>query len=368
MSLVIPDNAPQFLAKHGKSGSLAAARAGVQHAFAVMSYKGKSWRLKYRGEDTLIRGPDNRPVQSLDVVIVGASSAISKIYYERQYVEGNEDGPDCYSLDGITPDAAAPRKQNGLCATCPHNQWGSRVTDAGKRAKNCQDNRRMAIVPLTDIANEACGGPMLLRLPPTSLINFANYAEFLERKGVGEIWWVATRLSFDPELAYPRIVFEAISYVDENQDALISEVRRSPQLERILLGTATPVTDLPDEPQPLAIPGTPPRRPAPAAQQVAPPAQQVAPPEEDEEPAEEEQEEQAPTPTPPPAPPAAAVSPFQRSTRKPAAPAAKATNGATNGAANGAAKTAAAKIAPTAPAPASDELEDAIGDLLDSPA
>jgi hypothetical protein len=196
---------------------------------------------------------------TLDVVIVGVSENISKIYYERAYVEGDDNAPDCFSLDGIKPDAASPKKQNETCALCPQNQFGSRITPAGKRAKACQDSRRIAVVPLGDILNEGFGGPMLLRIPPTSLPNLARYAQDLERKGVGDLNWVGTRLGFDHDLAYPRITFEPVAFITEEQDAQLAEILKDPVIHRMLHDAgpteseAAPVAD--DK-----IPGTPPRR------------------------------------------------------------------------------------------------------------
>jgi len=235
---------------------LDAARAGIQASFAVVGYKGRSWRLKHRGEENLVRDAQGRPMPDLDVVIVGVAPSISKIYYEKAYVEGDDSAPDCFSLNGVTPDDAAPKKQNPTCGNCRHNAWGSRITDAGKRAKSCQDSRRIAIVPLGDIANDSLGGPMLLRIPPTSLPNLAGYADFLLRKGA-DLPWVGTRLSFDPDVAYPKIEFTALGYLDEGQAEQVVEQMENPLIER-MLNEAGPTAS---EPEPAAgadIPGTPP--------------------------------------------------------------------------------------------------------------
>lgn len=198
----------------------AAAQAGVQASFAVIGYKGKNWRIKYRGEETVLLDAQRRPVPELDCIIVGVSPSISKQFYEKQFVDGSDAAPDCFSVDGITPDASSPKKQCSTCGVCPQNAWGSKITDAGKKGKACQDSRRLAIVPLADPENEVLGGPMLLRIPPMSLNNLANYAKFLDTKGAG-LECVATRLSFDFNEAYPRIMFEATGWLDDQQALLV---------------------------------------------------------------------------------------------------------------------------------------------------
>jgi hypothetical protein len=340
MSLITLNGAtPDHLTGRRPTGSLAAARSGVQASFAVIKTLGKTWKTRYRGEETLIRDERGQPRQELDVVIVGASPSISKNFYLKGYSQGDDAAPDCFSVDGLTPDPTSPHKQANVCATCPQNAWGSaQTTPNGKKAKACRDQRMVAVVPLGDIANEAMGGPMLLRLAPTSLVSFARYADYLERKGVGDMSWVGTKLTFDHEVSYPKIEFTAISYVTEEQDAQIAAVMKSPTIERMLYNFS------PTESAEPEIPGKPPSRTnnvtALPRQQAAPPQ---PPPEEEGEDAPDEPEEEAP---PPPPPAAQRATPFQQATTK-RAPGRVSTQ--------------------TTPALAPSDLEGAIDDLLDQP-
>lgn len=366
MSLVIQGNLPGHFANRRGGGSLAAAKAGVMTSFAVVSFRGKVWRVKYRGEETVIRDQRGQPVQALDVVIVGASSAISKAFYQRNFTDGDDQAPVCASTEGIRPDAGVAQPQAKLCATCPNNAWGSAVTENEKRAKACRDSKRLAVVPYGDVPNELYGGPMLLSLPPTTLANFASYAEMLERKGVGDINWVGTRLSFDSELAYPRITFEPIAYVDEVQDAQVADIIRSSQYERVLFNTTAGVVageeeaEEEDDDRPIA--GSPPARPAPRGGAVVTmpvrPKKTVviaAPPPEDEDDGEDGDDEGEEDNTPP----AAAANPFAAKTSPAAATAAR---GRTK-----AATARQAKAQQAAPAMAPANLDEAIDNLLDSP-
>ncbi len=249
MNAIVPLQAgrPPALFSQRKSSLNAAAQANIQASFAVIGYKGRNWRIKFRGEDQLLRDERNIPYPNLDVVIVGVSEGISKQFYEKKFTEGDDAAPDCFSVNGVTPDVASPKKQCTTCGVCPHNQWGSRVTEAGKKGKACQDSRRIAVVPLGDPENEGYGGPMLLRLPPMSLSNFANYGQLLERKGAG-MEFVGTRLGFDYDVAYPRITFEAIGWLDDEQAAAIvgpdgnGGIMSNPLIERMLQEAVDEVT------------------------------------------------------------------------------------------------------------------------------
>ena len=57
---------PGFLSGRRSTGSLAAARSGVQSSFAVVSLKGKVWRIKYRGEEQIVKGARGQPIQELE--------------------------------------------------------------------------------------------------------------------------------------------------------------------------------------------------------------------------------------------------------------------------------------------------------------
>src|SRR4051812_22219705 len=146
---------------------LAAGQAGIQASFAVVKYKGSKWAVRHRGETKhLLR--DGAPEPFLDVVIVGVASGISKQYYDTKWREGDEGVPPaCFSVDGVRPDAASPKRQCETCAACEQNVWGSKINDNGKKVKACDDRRRIAVVPYGDMTNEGYGGPMLLVLPPT---------------------------------------------------------------------------------------------------------------------------------------------------------------------------------------------------------
>lgn len=208
--------------------------AGVQAGFGLIGYRGKVWSIRYRGDERqLMRDDGDGPRGSIEVVILKASSAVSKIWYENGYTEGSHASPDCFSTNGLAPDMSSPKKQSVACANCPMNAWGSRVTPAGKAGKACSDSKRLAVAPLGDITNEVYGGPLLLRVPAASLQDLAQFGAMLGKMGY-PYYSVGVRISFDPAESYPKFVFNAIRPLTNEEAAMVIELQSSTQVDRIL--------------------------------------------------------------------------------------------------------------------------------------
>ena len=262
---------------------------GASVGFPCLTYRGKVWRVVHKGNEQPLTTPDGDPIPSVRVVILKANSHLSKIYYEKSYSEGDSDSPDCFSVNGETPDPGAAHKQSEKCAACPKAAWGSRVTEDGKELKACQDSRRLVVVPANDIANEALGGPMLLRVPAASLGNLVAYDDML-KKANAAYFGVATKVSFDMDAAYPKLVFEYDGQSTEQitaEDAqLIMELRDGEAAGRILSTQSASEHGSGD------APADKPRAKEPVKQVAAPPVVEVP-----EEPAPESKPE-APEPSP----------------------------------------------------------------------
>lgn len=207
--------------------------AGVSGGFAVISIRSSKWRVKYQGEEHPILNADGDPVASLEAVIVKANPHVTKNFYAQGYSDGASEAPDCYSLDGIRPDASVEDPQAETCAKCPKNVFGSRITPAGKKAKACQDNRRLAIVPTADIMNETFGGPMLLRVPAASLADLAMMGKNLAARGF-PYNAVSVRIGFDLDASYPKLTFKPVRPLTDEEAAKVVSIMRDDKLERIL--------------------------------------------------------------------------------------------------------------------------------------
>lgn len=219
--------------------------SGVSGGFGVLSIRAGMFRVKYQGDETVVRqdqnDEDSDPVRSMEVVFLKASPHLSKIYYAKAYQEGDDNAPDCFSLDGKTPDPSADDPQCETCAACPHNKFGSKITPAGKKAKACQDARRVAVAPAGDIPNEVYGGPMLLRVPAASLGDLAQYGK-TQRQNGRRYDALVTRVSFDTEASFPKLRFNAVRHLNADELMQVYTHISKDVVERIL-ETATDLTD-----------------------------------------------------------------------------------------------------------------------------
>lgn len=208
--------------------------SGIQTGFPILAFKGKVWSIRYRGETfPLMRDDGDGPRGSVEVVILKASEHKAKFWYERGYEEGAAEAPDCFSTNGVTPDPSSKKVQGNVCLVCPKNQYGSRITPSGKKGKACSDTKRLAVVPVGDLYNETYGGPMLLRVPGASLNDMAMFAQKVKNHGF-KTFSIATKISFDPNEAYPKLRFEALRPLRDDEAKVVIELRNSHQVERVL--------------------------------------------------------------------------------------------------------------------------------------
>jgi hypothetical protein len=222
---------PSYLSTQVVAEELNELEGGVHSAFAVVGVKGKVFSVKFGGENRQILNAQGYPAQYLDVVLVAANAHLTKSYYASTFTDDSNDAPNCWSDDGIVPAATNP--VHHVCATCPKNMWGSRPSDNGSKGKACSDTRKLLLVPSSDVANTALNGPMLLRVAPTSLGDLVNYSKKLRQSNV-PFYAVVTRLSFDPSVAYPKLQYEAIGYLSEQDFAIVNEMRNSEEARTIL--------------------------------------------------------------------------------------------------------------------------------------
>lgn len=235
MSNIIPfdsGNLPAYLreAKAADLNTDLTAHAGT--GFPIMSIKGKNFTVVRDGErTTLTKEVDGEriAVPSIEVVLVKANKGNSKVFYAKGYQEGSEaTKPDCFSNTGDRPDPSVAQPQSKSCATCPHNQWGSKVGDNGSKGKACQDSVRMAIAT-PDLIND----PYLLRVPPASIKSLGEYGKMLAKRGVGYNM-VVTRIGFDMESPTPKLTFKPTGLLSDAGYAQVKEVMASDVVTSIL--------------------------------------------------------------------------------------------------------------------------------------
>ena len=217
--------------------------ANVAISFPILGIKGGKWHYRFRGEESILLDAQGRfPTPAVQVVILKAQKELSRTYYATGYVEGVNAPPDCWSSDGVAPDPTVAQPINPVCATCPCDAWGSGATPAAPKAKACQQRRRTVVVPYsTDLTNEAGGGPILLSVPPGSLTNQVAFGNMLRDNRV-HYSSVVTELSFtqDPSIAFPKIEFNVVGSLSDDEARIIIDVRGHEQVDRILMSKMIP--------------------------------------------------------------------------------------------------------------------------------
>lgn len=210
--------APAF-ARKGELSALAKSLTGGTGGGSTkrISIKGGVFRLMADGKE--ITSIDDR---HLDVVIVNAAPKISRTYYAGTYEEGNTSAPTCWSPDGETPDASVEEPQASNCASCPMNVKGSGQGES----KACRFSQRLAVV----LANDIQGDVMQLTLAATSIFGkeegdkrpLQAYARYLAAQSINPETLV-TRLRFDTKAAVPKLFFQPVRWLEDDEYAIAVE-------------------------------------------------------------------------------------------------------------------------------------------------
>ena len=203
-----------------------------------ISIEGGVWRLLINGKEVAIKEE-----RSLNVVIVAASSKVSRTYYAGVYKKGQSGPPDCWSPNGDFPDASIENPQAKSCATCPQNIKGSGQGDS----RACRYSQRIAVV----LDNDIGGDVFQLTLPATSIFGEGEagkwplqmYAKMIGAKGV-PITAVVSEMRFDTASSTPKITFKPVRFLESNEMAVAIEQGKSESAMRaITMVVPKPKTD-----------------------------------------------------------------------------------------------------------------------------
>ena len=259
-------NLPAFLKQVDISALNSDLTSHAGGGFPVISIKGKVFAVVRDGEREVLMNPldPESAATSLDVVLLKANKGTSKVFYLKGYDKDTSEGqkPDCYSSDGIEPAADAQNKQAKKCATCPHNQWGSRISEKGAtKGKACSDTVRMAVAAAGQLND-----PMLLRVPPASIKALGEYGQSLAKRGVGYNM-VVTKVSFDIQAESPKLTFKPVGLLDDNGWAEVQEMAGSDIVTSILGANPAPVESIAVEEAPEPVKAPVKAKPAPVAEE-----------------------------------------------------------------------------------------------------
>lgn len=200
-----------------KMNAEAAAGTGGGSNINRISLKQSRFRLIIGGEEAKVL-----PDLHLDVVIVRGNPGVNKTYYIKQWKPGQEpEAPDCMSSDGIRPSADSTAKQSETCATCPQNEWGSKINPlTGKKIKACADGKRIAVLPPAKLD----GDMFQMTIPPASIGDFGAFLKQLNQVSPPVLYNdIVVRISFDTEVSYPKLKFEPVRYLTDDEAAKVQE-------------------------------------------------------------------------------------------------------------------------------------------------
>jgi hypothetical protein len=242
----------------------------------ALSFRGKAWRIVLDDQETLVTDKAGDPVASVSVIILDQIKKNSRVFYEGQYVTGENKAPNCSSVDGIKPDASIEKPVAATCAACPNAVKGSKITQQGKATTLCDTVKRVAVIPSSKLDFTA----LLLRLAPTSNWDktteneewkaWAQYMDYLRAQGVTNTVQVVTKVKFDSRAEYPKLLFKADRWTTQEELAVLSQRWKSDEVKNLLLGSQAELTETDDGEAPPAAAAV--AQPAPASAPAATPA------------------------------------------------------------------------------------------------
>lgn len=217
---------------------------------------------------------DDEAMPGNQVCVVITDDVFENTYYEGKWDPNAITSPKCYAFSREKlelaphpsmqnhPDYFEP--QNDVCQTCLKNEWGSADTGKGKA---CQNRLRLTLVPagryipkkgskdldldlFADGEHFAEADPVFLKLPPTSVEEYAKYVSQLSSAHSLPPHGVFTRIYCEPHPKHQfHVKFEMIERVPD--DLLCVVMERHEKATEMPFSPYTP----PEEPEAAATAG-----------------------------------------------------------------------------------------------------------------
>lgn len=212
-----------------------------------LGYEGKVWQISMDGEKTKLvkrnEEGDEEPLATMRVVVLEYAKRRGRAYYEGAYDPAKIGAPACASDDGVVPNANVASPQSAKCEGCPMSIKGSKITESGKAVTACSQHRMLAVVP----ANNLNFTPLRMKIAITSDYDkqspdleaqgwyaFSNYTSMLRGKGVQHTAALVTKMKFDPNAAYPKVMFSPDRWLTEAEIAQVAPVVRSDAVKALV--------------------------------------------------------------------------------------------------------------------------------------
>jgi hypothetical protein len=231
---VIDQNLPDFLQQAGVS-DLTKQLAGNSGVRRIVPKNGIFRKVVGKEEMGKVKG-------SINAIIVNASPHVGRIFYIKQWSPDAEPtAPDCFSNDGIAPDAGSQNPQASRCDSCPQNIKGSGMGNS----KACRYSRRIAMVLEEDFNTSLEGQVYQMNLASKSLFGdgsgdnthtFENYTKYLSNNGKS-LDYVVTQISFNEDNDNQSVLFTPARFINKAEYAVTSEVVKKPEVQKMVVMT-----------------------------------------------------------------------------------------------------------------------------------
>jgi hypothetical protein len=155
----------------------------------------------------------------------------SRTFYNSVYKKGVRVSPACWSNDSKNPDPEVKNPVASSCESCLNSVKGS---GQGGMGSACRLSWRTAVV----LPNDPAGQVHQLVLPGTSAFGeevngkrpFRPYVQMLANNNVSA-GRVVTKMEFDINSSTPKLLFSAVSAVDEDVKSIIMRQSKSTAAE-----------------------------------------------------------------------------------------------------------------------------------------
>lgn len=231
---------PAHLAALGEEfGSNIADRMSVPS----LSYEGKTWQIVANGNRQKLERQnsdgDMEPIPIMRAIVLNYNNSRGRAYYEGTYNPAAASAPKCWSADGDKPDESVKEKQNPVCNGCPMSIKGSKIVD-GREMVACSAHRMLAVQPAFDLNCD----PLRLKIAVTSDYDkdivehgwfaFRQYTDYLKSRSVAHTAMVITKIKFDPNVAYPKLLFALDRPLSPEEVAPVRLCINNPKVEELL--------------------------------------------------------------------------------------------------------------------------------------
>lgn len=214
-----------------------------------LSYEGKTWQIVKDGNKTKLQSKNNDgdmvPIPVMRIILLNFNAERGRAYYPGTYNPSQVSAPTCWSADGKAPDPSVKEKQHSVCQGCPQSVKGSKVQD-GKEMVACSSHRLLAVAPAFEIESE----PLRLKIAVTSDYDkeivehgwFAlrQYVDFLKSRGISHTGMVVTKIKFDSNVAYPKLLFALDRLLSAEEIQQVRRAGANPKVKELLSENWTP--------------------------------------------------------------------------------------------------------------------------------